>query len=137
VLEGAVNVSAMLPANRPVGALRTVAVIDSPQVRPFVENEDPVAESTVTSIRTSAAVVPVSPPTTVSEVCPLGPTKAPIAVDAKAEAGATDDRMPKPNAEIVTSAMRLKINFVDIYFLSIVAGETIPPTAGEEKIFAS
>jgi hypothetical protein len=44
--------------------------------------------------------------------------------------------MPKPNAEIVTSAMRLKINFVDIYFLSLIAGKTFPPTNGKEILFA-
>ena len=68
VLEGEVDVSAMLPAKRLAGAVKTVAVMDSPQVRPFVVNEVPVAESTVMSILTRAAVVPVSPPTTVTEV---------------------------------------------------------------------
>jgi hypothetical protein len=58
----------MLPVKRPVGAVKTVAVMDSRHVRPFVVKEVPVAESTVTSILTRAAVVPVSPPTTVREV---------------------------------------------------------------------
>jgi hypothetical protein len=53
---------------RPEGAFVTVAVIDSPHERPFVVTEVPVAESTVRSILTSAAVVVVSPPTTVNEV---------------------------------------------------------------------
>jgi hypothetical protein len=36
-----------------------------------------------------------------------------------ADAGATDVNTPKPNAATVTSAMRLKVVFVDICFLSI------------------
>jgi hypothetical protein len=102
-----------------------------------VKPDVPVAESTVTSSLTTAYAVEESPPTTVSEVCPAGPTLATSALDATADAGVTDDRIPKPNAEIVTSAMRLKINFVDIYFLSLVAGETFSPAAGKEKIFTS
>jgi hypothetical protein len=42
--------------------------------------------------------------------------------------GATDIT-PKPNAATVTSAMRLKVVFVDICFLSIVDSETIPDSA--------
>jgi hypothetical protein len=36
-----------------------------------------------------------------------------------ADAGATDDNVPKPKAATATSAMRLKVVFVDICFLSI------------------
>jgi len=36
---------------------------------------------------------------------------------------------PNPNEATVTSAMRLKVVFVDIYFLSIVVIETFPNTA--------
>jgi hypothetical protein len=36
---------------------------------------------------------------------------------------------PKPNAATVTSAMRLKVVFVDICFLSIVDSRTIPDSA--------
>jgi hypothetical protein len=42
--------------------------------------------------------------------------------------GATDIT-PKPNAATVTSAMRLKVVFVDICFLSIVDSRTIPDSA--------
>jgi hypothetical protein len=64
----AVEVSTMLPVRRPVGAAITEAVMDSPQVRPFVVTVVPVAESTVRSILTRTAAVVVSPPTTVTEV---------------------------------------------------------------------
>jgi hypothetical protein len=53
-------------------------------------------------------------------------------VDVKPAAAAFDgatDITPKPNAATVTSAMRLKVVFVDICFLSIVDSETIPDSA--------
>ena len=43
---------------------------------------------------------------------------------AAADAGATEERTPKPNDATATSATRLKFVFVDIIFLSIVANET-------------
>jgi hypothetical protein len=72
----------------------------------------------VTSRRISAAAVVESPPTTVNDVAPLGPTDAVRAV-ATALAGVTEVRRPKLKAATVTSAMRLKVVFVDICFLSI------------------
>jgi hypothetical protein len=42
-----------------------------------------------------------------------------IELGATAVAGATEDRTPKPNEATATSAMRLKVVFVDICFLSI------------------
>jgi hypothetical protein len=42
-----------------------------------------------------------------------------VNVEATADAGATEVNTPKPNAATVTSAMRLKVVFVDICFLSI------------------
>ena len=41
----------------------------------------------------------------------------------------TTDITPKPNAATVTSAMRLKVVFVDICFLSIVELRTIRSSA--------
>jgi hypothetical protein len=41
-------------------------------------------------------------------------------------AGATEVRTPKPKAATVTSAMRLKVVFVDICFLSISRTEEFP-----------
>jgi hypothetical protein len=87
---------------------------------------DDVAESEVTSRRTSAPVVLSVPPTTVSDVAPLGPTEAFSAVEATALAGITDESRPKPKAATVTSAMRLKVVFVDICFLSISRTEEFP-----------
>jgi hypothetical protein len=78
-----------------------------------------VAESDVTSRRINAPVVLSVPPTTVSDVAPLGPTAAAIAVVAIALAGVTEVRRPKLKAATVTSATRLKVVFVDICFLSI------------------
>jgi len=46
--------------------------------------------------------------------------------------GATDN-IPKPNAETATSAMRLRVVFVDICFLSIVDPRTFPGSAWHKK----
>jgi hypothetical protein len=44
-----------------------------------------------------------------------------------AVAGATEDKTPKPKAATATSAMRLKVVFVDICFLSISRSREFPP----------
>jgi len=56
---------------------------------------------------------------------------------AAAFAGETVTSIPKPNAETTTSAKRLKVVFVDIDFLSLVAKETFSFAAGKERLFAS
>jgi len=70
---------------------------------------------------------------TVAAVPILTEVEAVATVDAKpAGAAAFDgatDITPKPNAATVTSAMRLKVVFVDICFLSIVDSRTIPDSA--------
>ena len=43
-----------------------------------------------------------------------------------ADAGATEVNTPKPKAATVTSAMRLKVVFVDICFLSISQDQEFP-----------
>jgi hypothetical protein len=70
-----------------------------------------VSEVTVTA--TSAAAVVSSPPTTVIEVLDSDSDSAVDAFDG------TTDSIPNPNAATATSAMRLKVVFVDICFLSI------------------
>jgi hypothetical protein len=107
-------VSTTDPRFAPVGPAVTDAVIDSLRAKPRV-----VESFETTSSRTSAPVVNESPPTTVSDVAPLGPTTAEMLCEICAEAGVTEDRRPKPKAATVTSAMRLKVVFVDICFLSI------------------
>jgi hypothetical protein len=64
----------------------------------------------------------VTPPTHVNEVV-LGDTEELNVADA----GATDVKTPKPKAATATSAMRLKVVFVDICFLSISRSEEFPP----------
>jgi hypothetical protein len=49
-----------------------------------------------------------------------------LATVGTAEAGATEVRTPKPKAATVTSAMRLKVVFVDICFLSISQDQEFP-----------
>jgi hypothetical protein len=49
----------------------------------------------------------------------------------------TIDINPKPKAETATSAMRLRVVFVDICFLSLVVNETFSLTAGREKLSTS
>jgi hypothetical protein len=48
-----------------------------------------------------------------------------------ADAGATDVRTPRPNAATATSAMRLKVVFVDICFLSISRSREFPSVGFE------
>jgi hypothetical protein len=50
-----------------------------------------------------------------------------ILVVAAALAGLTEDTTPRPKAATATSAMRLKVVFVDICFLSISRSEEFPP----------
>jgi hypothetical protein len=69
---------------------------------------------------------------TVAAVPILTEVEAVATVDAKPAGAAFDgatDITPKPNAATVTSAMRLKVVFVDICFLSIVDSRTIPDSA--------
>jgi hypothetical protein len=49
--------------------------------------------------------------------------------------GATES-IPKPKAATVTSAMRLKVVFVDICFLSVVDPRTIRSSAWEISAFS-
>jgi hypothetical protein len=51
----------------------------------------------------------------------------PAATVRAAEAGATEDNTPRPKAATATSAMRLKVVFVDICFLSISRSREFPP----------
>jgi len=51
---------------------------------------------------------------------------AEVNVEAAADAGATEVNTPKPNAATVTSAIRLKVVFVDICFLSISRSREFP-----------
>ena len=75
---------------------------------------------------TVAAVVvsPCAPVVTEAEPVPVVSVGTPAAADE----GATE-RTPRPNAATATSAMRLKVVFVDICFLSIVELRTIRSSA--------
>jgi len=59
------------------------------------------------------------------------PTVTDETVEAALAAGAATiiDRNPAPNAETATSAMRLRVVFVDICFLSIVDSRAFPESA--------
>jgi hypothetical protein len=48
-------------------------------------------------------------------------------------AGETDVRTPIPRAATATSATRLKLVFVDIFFLSVVDLETFPSSARTKR----
>jgi len=80
----------------------------------------------------AVVVPPVSADTTVIEEVFNEKVLSPAAFT-----GDTDDIKPRPNAETATSAMRLKVVFVDIDFLSLVVNKTFLFTAGKEKLFAS
>jgi hypothetical protein len=49
-----------------------------------------------------------------------------IVLDSTAFAGATEVKTPKPKAATATSAMRLKVVFVDIFFLSFSREQEFP-----------
>jgi len=54
-----------------------------------------------------------------------------------AEKDGAEDKRPKPKAETATSAMRLRVVFVDIDFLSLVVKKTFLFTAGKGRPLAS
>jgi hypothetical protein len=93
-----------------VGALRrtAVAVIVSPA--------PPASWVTVKTFLAST-------PTVVVDVADVN-----VVESAAADDGATATRL-RPKAATATSAMRLKVVFVDIYFLSIVDLENLPSSA--------
>jgi hypothetical protein len=66
----------------------------------------------------------VAIPTRDGETAPADSDEAKVAA---ALAGATVTNPPNPNAATVTSAMRLKVVFVDICFLSISRSREFPP----------
>jgi hypothetical protein len=76
-----------------------------------------VSESTKSAANPTVTEVSVTAPARDAEGVPAV-IDAAVRSDA-AEAGATEVNTPKPNAATVTSAMRLKVVFVDICFLSI------------------
>jgi hypothetical protein len=55
------------------------------------------------------------------------PTVTDVGVFVAALAGTTEDITPIPKAATATSAMRLKVVFVDICFLSISRSREFPP----------
>ena len=65
----------------------------------------------------------------------VAPSSAATARTTTVGATATES-IPKPNVETATSAMRLRVVFVDICFLSLVVNETFSLTAGRELISA-
>jgi hypothetical protein len=73
------------------------------------------ADASVSRNDNETATVAVSPITAV----PVVALKVSASDCTAADAGATDVRTPSPNAATATSAMRLKVVFVDICFLSI------------------
>jgi hypothetical protein len=85
--------------------------------------DDAVANDTTTVPRSLVVAVSAALVCTVAEA---GAVKLARKSPAAAFEGATDNK-PKPNADTVTSAMRLKVVFVDICFLSISRSEEFPP----------
>jgi len=77
-----------------------------------------VSESSRSAANPTVTEVSVTAPARDAEGVPAV-IDAAVRSDAAAEAGATEVNTPKPNAATATSAMRLKVVFVDICFLSI------------------
>ena len=94
------------------GELRTAAVAVMVSAPAFVSRNDNETET-----------VAVSPITAVLDVAPRVSESDSMAADA----GATEVRKLSPNAATATSAMRLKVVFVDICFLSSSRSREFPP----------
>jgi hypothetical protein len=91
------------------------------------------AEGTTAMLNESvaAALVVTVIGTVIVDVCPTTATLA-VAVPRAQVVGfaafeGTDDKRPKPREATATSAMRLKVVFVDICFLSISRSREFPP----------
>jgi hypothetical protein len=102
----------------------------------FTANTTVSSAAVATEVLTVTGIVTVSPglaegmlPTTTDEMV--------LPVPAAAFAGAVAESSPNPKAETATSAMRLRVVFVDICFLSLVVEEAFSSTAGKEELFAS
>jgi len=87
-------------------------------MKPFVEPRFEV-NSTV------AVIVAVSPTCTEAEEA----LKVRVSALPPALAAGATERTPRPNAATATSAMRLKVVFVDILFLSVVVMKTFSMAA--------
>jgi len=104
-----------------------------PDVRE-VANADP-AGAEITRADTVTVSVEAKVPVRVTVLLVAIPTRAALEVPTVSDvtglraalAGATEVRTPKPKAATATSAMRLKVVFVDICFLSISRSEEFPP----------
>jgi hypothetical protein len=105
-----VPTSRTVPVERAGLAVRVAATVNVSPVVPAA-----CAIANVTTVATPTRVGPTEP-----AVIPVGATVAALA-------GATEVNTPKPNAATATSAMRLKVVFVDICFLSISRSEEFPP----------
>jgi hypothetical protein len=105
------GVAALGVANDVAGAVITRA--PTTRVSPIV---NPAGSWKVTGI---VAVAPAAAETGVPNVMTDGVCRVAVA-------GATEVNTPKPNAATVTSAMRLKVVFVDICFLSISRSREFP-----------
>jgi len=82
------------------------------------------------AVSVATAVLAIVTGTTMLTAWPVVPpytTGVPTVTDVLALAGATEVRTPKPREATATSAMRLKVVFVDICFLSISRSEEFPP----------
>jgi hypothetical protein len=117
-----------------------IAVSTAVSVGAIIPARDAFVAPTGHEVRATVVVV-VSPTAKIPDVvtvvvaavpCTTAAVAADSVVDTPAGAAAFEgatDITPKPNAATVTSAMRLKVVFVDICFLSIVDSRTIPDSA--------
>ncbi len=101
-------------------AISTVAVLVGAEVNVTVT----VSVDTIAAVETHEIIAYGAS----SSVAPVNDTETGVTVPvtAAAEAGVTEDRTPKPNADTATSAMRLRSVFVDICFLSISQNQEFP-----------
>jgi len=101
-----------------VAIKRDVAGAESVFAAIFVVSEDPAAAAAIANVIVAFDVAP-------TRDGEIAPTVIELAVRAVAFAG-TVETIPRPKAATATSAMRLKVVFVDICFLSISRSREFP-----------
>jgi hypothetical protein len=97
------------------------------------EITDPTPETVIVfTVEVSIVIVTVADPPTIPTLFVESYIELHDAVGA-ALAGETAENSPKPKAETATSAMRLRVVFVDICFLSLVDPGAFPRSAWQRK----
>jgi len=104
-------------------ALNFTVAVPGPTTDEVITRESPAALAKKLLVAVTAVV-----DSEVTAVRPVVPVRVNVSDETTADEGATE-RTPRPNAATATSAMRLKVVFVDILFLSVVVMKTFSMAA--------